>query len=114
MNIVAVGKTIVVELDEEYSSLNSPLLAKTQHELFVALAANDEPRVIFDMSRTRFFGSEFLEMLFRIWHRANQKGGHFAVAGAQSSAYELLQVTHLDKLWPTFPTVKEALASFPP
>lgn len=105
------ANVVIYELDEEYSSLNPPVLANLQNELFVAIADVDVPRVIFDMTRTKFFGSEFLELLFRVWHRTNRLGGKFAVANATGPALDILQTTHLDQLWPTFPTVAEALAA---
>lgn len=110
MNITNDGDAIVVALEAEYSGFDQLRLADMQRTLFEKVAAASPPRIVFDMSQTRYFGSEFLEVLFRVWNRCVKRGGKFAIASVHDSAAETLQVTHLDTLWNVHPTVAEALA----
>ena len=53
------------------------------------------------MASTEFFGSSFIESLFRVWKKLNPKpGAKFAISGLQPYCKEVLEVTHLDRLWP--------------
>lgn len=68
------------------------------------------PLVVVDMSHTKFFGSSFIEILFRIWNRLHAKpGGQFAISGLSPYCAEVLKITHLDSLWRVFPTREEAV-----
>lgn len=111
MNIKIDDHFIVVEMDEEYTAFDQVQLAETQRSLFDAIEAASNPRIIVDLSKTRYFGSEFLEVLFRVWHRVNKKQGKFALAGIHPPALETLQITHLDSLWPIHATVDAAMAA---
>ena len=64
-----------------------------------------------DLSYTKFFGSSFIEVLFRVWNRVNGAGGKFALAGLTSYCREVLEITHLDKLWPMLPNADEAVSA---
>lgn len=68
------------------------------------------PLVVVDMSHTKFFGSSFIEILFRIWNRLHSKtGGQFAISGLNPYCAEVLKITHLDTLWRVFPTREDAV-----
>jgi anti-anti-sigma regulatory factor len=70
----------------------------------------DPPLVVLDLSHTTFFGSSFIEILFRLWNRLQAKpGGGFAICGLTSYCLEVLKVTHLDTLWRLYPTRDEAI-----
>lgn len=70
----------------------------------------DPPRVVLDLSHTRFFGSSFIEVMFALWTRLNgQPGAKFALAGVAPYCMEVLTITHLDTLWHLYPTVDDAV-----
>ena len=49
-------------------------------------------------------------MLFRIWNRINAiPGGKFGISGLTDYCKEVLEVTHLDKLWNLYPDFDEAV-----
>jgi anti-anti-sigma factor len=61
--------------------------------------------VVLDLSHTRFFGSAFIELLFRAYNRVNEReGGVFALSGLTEYCAEVIAVTHLDRLWKVYPT----------
>jgi anti-anti-sigma factor len=71
------------------------------------------PRLVLDMQATEFFGSSFIESLFRVWKKLNTSpNARFGIAGLQPYCREVLEVTHLDKLGPLFDTREEASKSF--
>ena len=71
------------------------------------------PSLVLDMQATEFFGSSFIEALFRIWKKLNTKpDAQFGIAGLQPYCREVLEVTHLDKIWPLFETNAAAIKTF--
>ena len=100
----------VVTLGPEFESIDETLMDDLREFLLDVSASAAPPRFLLDLSHTQFFGSSFIELLFRIWNRMNsQEGGRFAICGLTSYCREVLEITHLDQLWSICPTKEEAL-----
>ena len=66
----------------------------------VAVAqANPPVRLLLDLTGVDFFGSSFIEGLFRSWKSIDQAGGEFAISNCSDHCREVLTVTHLGDLW---------------
>jgi anti-anti-sigma factor len=71
----------------------------------------DPPLVILDLSHTKYFGSAFIEILFRAWNRLKGRdGGRFCISGLTPYCKEVIEVTHLNELWKIFDTLDQAIA----
>lgn len=104
------GDVTCIVLGPEFENLDEQLLDTVRTQLLDAAAAASPAKVILDLSHTKFFGSSFIEVLFRIWNRINNTGsGAFGIVGLTPYCREVLQVTHLDRLWKLYPTVEDAL-----
>lgn len=71
----------------------------------------DNPLIVFDLSRVGNFGSMFLALLIRAWKLAVSHGGSMALAGVTERTRELLRVTSLDIVWPIYDNKHEAIAA---
>lgn len=71
----------------------------------------DNPLIVFDLSRVGNFGSMFLALLIRAWKLAVSHGGSMALAGVTERTKELLRVTSLDIVWPIYDDKQEAIAA---
>jgi len=72
----------------------------------------DPPLVVLDLSHTTFFGSSFIEILFRLWTQLQARpGGNFAICGLTPHCLDVLKITHLDTLWRLFPNRGEAVSA---
>jgi len=68
------------------------------------------PLVVLDLSNTNFFGSAFIEILFLAWNRLNaREGGKFCISGLTPYCREVIEVTHLDRLWEICQTQEEGV-----
>lgn len=105
------GDVTVIAFDARFESLDEFTLDQVRDLVLEAAKAATPPKIVIDLSCTKFFGSSFIEVLFRIWNRVNGAGGKFALAGLTPYCHEVLQITHLDKLWPTLPNVDAAVAA---
>jgi len=76
------------------------------------IARQENPLVIFDLSRVNNFGSMFLALLIRCWKLALSRGGTMAIAGVNDQTRELLRVTALDLVWPLYGSRREAIDAF--
>ncbi len=100
----------MISLGPEYESLDERGLDDLKQVILDIAQSADPPRVVLDLSHTKFFGSSFIEILFRAWSRLNARdGGRFSVSGLSSYCAEVIEVTHLDRLWEVFPTLDEAV-----
>lgn len=106
------GDVTCILLGPEFENLDEGLLDSIREELLETASSADPPQVVLDLRHTKFFGSSFIEVLFRIWNRLNAlPSGGFAISGLTEYCREVLEVTHLDKLWGLYSTMDEAASS---
>ena len=100
----------VISLGPEYENLDDHTLDEVREVILKATAEADPPLVVLDLSHTKFFGSAFIEILFRAWNRVNNRErGKFCISGLTPYCAEVIEVTHLDRLWTIFKTRDEAV-----
>lgn len=105
MKVERQGSVAVVHMDPDYSGLNEKLLEQTESELLTLIEAETPPLIVLDLAPTNFFGSNFIEILVRIWHRVSKRGGKMALAAMQPFCLEILRTARLDSLWPVTASV---------
>ncbi len=105
------GTVTVISFGPQFETLDEFALDQIRDVVLEAAKAADPPKVVIDLTYTKFFGSSFIEVLFRVWNRVHAADGKFALAGLTSYCREVLEVTHLDKLWPLLPNEAEAVAA---
>mgnify|MGYP003351950993 CR=1 FL=1 len=59
----------VAVLGQEYDNLDAPAIETAAKQLLELAQSADPPLVVVDMQNTKFFGSAFLGVLFRMWRR---------------------------------------------
>lgn len=100
----------VISLGPEYENLDEHALEEVKDVILEASSEADPPLVVLDLSHTRFFGSAFIEILFRAWNRVNSKeGGRFCISGLTSYCREVIEITHLDRLWDIYDNADDAV-----
>ncbi len=103
------GVTVIL-LGPEYESLDESLLDDLRATILEVAETADPPKVVLDLSHTKFFGSAFIEIMFRAWKRVDARGGTFAISGLTRYCTEIVEVTHLDRLWKVFANREAAVA----
>ena len=107
------GNVTIVVFGSELKQLDELNIGDVSRKLVNVAESVSCPYLVLDMSSTEFFGSSFIEALFRAWKKLNGKpNARFAIAGLQPYCREVLEVTHLDKLWNLFDTRAAAVAAF--
>lgn len=92
--------TIVSLVGPEYENLDERLLEGIRTALLDIAQRVTPPLLALDLSHTKFFGSAFIEILFRVANRVKNRGGKFALCGLTEYCAEVIHITHLDSLWP--------------
>jgi anti-anti-sigma factor len=101
----------VVTYEPDRDRITEDRIPETLQSLLSAIEG-PTPVLLVDLSRVQFFGSSFIEVLFRAWNRIQQQpGGRFALCGLTPNCAEVIEVTNLDRLWEIFPTRDAALAA---
>lgn len=102
----------VIGLNSDYQNINEALLNALGPQLLELVQQIEPPVAALDMSHVDFFGSAFIEVLFRVSDRLQKKeGGAFAMCGLTQYCKEVLEVTNLDKYWRIYPTRDDAVAA---
>ena len=104
------GVTIVSLVGPEYENLDERLLDGIRTSLLDIAQGLTAPVMALDLSHTKFFGSAFIEILFRVANRIKNRGGKFALCGLTEYCAEVIHITHLDSLWPVLPDSASAVA----
>ncbi|MBC8288961.1 MAG: STAS domain-containing protein [Planctomycetes bacterium] len=100
---------MIAVLGIEYDNLNEDQLSAAS-DLLLTLAKSNEPaRLLLDLSRTRFFGSGMLGVIFRVWNRVSTRGGSLAMCCAHGVVADVLKVTNVERLWNLYETQEDAL-----
>ena len=93
----------VVTFGPSLKHLDDTAVIECQDLLLEAAKTASPPHVL-------LFGSTFIEVIFRVWHRLNaETDGRFAICGLSDYCLEVLKVTHLDQLWAIYPSSSEAV-----
>lgn len=107
--VSTLDQATVVRFGSEYKNITEEIVPSASTALLAA-AGGEQIHMVLDFSHVEFFGSSFIEVLFRVWKRLQQRGGGFALANVSTYCQEVLKTTHLDTLWPVCATVEDAAA----
>ena len=91
---------MIALLGDEYDNLDTPGLEAAGKALLELAQTADPALVVIDMQHTKFFGSAFLGVMFRMWRRLSTRGGKIATCNATAVCAQVLDITQVDKLWP--------------
>lgn len=75
----------------------------------LAILAGKAPSLVLDMSELAFMDSTGVSVLVAIERRAHELGGTLSLVALQKVVARVLHVTSLDRHFPIFPTVDDAL-----
>lgn len=103
------GELTVITGTEQLEQIEFGLGEAVSELILKPLRREDQPQVIFDLSRVRFFGSNFLALLIRCWKLVLARGGTMVLSGLDDRSRELLRITSLDIVWPIYQTKREAI-----
>lgn len=105
------GPTQVVHLGSAYNSLNESSVESVEQFLLTCADQPDTKNLVVDLSHTQYFGSRFIEALFRAHNRMKRKGGKFALSGLQPYPEEVIRISKLDTVWSLFRSAEQAVRS---
>ena len=83
--------------------------ASSLRERLLGILADQAPNLILDLSRLTFIDSTGISVLLAAERRAHELGGSLSLAGPQKIVTRVLHITSLDRHFPIFPTVDDAL-----
>jgi anti-anti-sigma factor len=102
------GDLTVITANPALELMEFDLEEQVAELILTPLRRQENPLIVFDLSRVDHFGSMFLALLIRCWKLATGKGGSMALCGLSVQAKELLRVTSLDMVWPIYDNRREA------
>lgn len=81
-------------------------------DLEEGLAQLDRPQVVFDLSRIQRLNAVGIDLLLKCVIAVANRDGELKLAAPSPETALVLELTQVDSVLPSFPTVDEAMASF--
>ncbi len=100
---------IILELDAAYESLEAHTLQAMGALLLEEIGRTETPRIVLDMTHTRFIDSMFIETVFRAWKRIQERHGAMAICCLNEMCEEVLKIAKLNDIWAICPSREEAI-----
>ncbi len=102
----------VIALGAEVGNLDEEYVDEIAEVMLDAAKAANPPYLVVDLSQTKYFGSAFLGVLFRVWNRIRaQENGRFAICGLRDFCSDVIETAHLNDLWDIFDSCDDAITS---
>ena len=111
LKITTEAGVIIALLGDEYDNLDIAELEAVSSVLLELAQSATPPQIVINMQHTKFFGSAFLGILFRLWRRISSRGGKMACCNATEVCAQVLEVTQVGKLWALCPSQEAAIAA---
>ncbi len=111
LNIERQHEVTVIQFEALYDSLDEAIIDEIGSALFHEAKTADPPKMVLDLSHTKFFGSHFIEVLIRAWKLLKKRGGVLVLCGMSPFCLDVLKTAKLTSLWEHYDTRDEAVAS---
>jgi anti-sigma B factor antagonist len=112
MEEIQIQRTPGSASDVSILSLTGPLTISTLFDFQTAIRQPDLKSTIIDFSGVPYIDSAGLGLVLSHWAHTQRIGVKFAAVGISDRVRVLLEMTGVNKILPTFPTVADAEHSF--
>lgn len=93
-----------------YAQLDEAVVEEVSRKLLDLVGSLQIPKLVLDMTHVAFFGSSFIETMFSVWKQLKDRDhAQFVLCGLNPNCREVLDITHLDRVWPIYATSAEAI-----
>jgi anti-anti-sigma factor len=103
--------TMIVVPNMDLRELAYKQIEEGARKVLDLLNGTDIKNVVLDFHKTDYYGSTALGLFVRVWKRVSRRNGRMVFCNVSEHEKEVLQITHLDQLWPVCSSRSEALAA---
>jgi anti-sigma B factor antagonist len=107
------GDTLVITPLHSLGSLVESEISSELSEALDMIDGEGARNVIVDFENMSYFGSSLLESQLRLWKSVERVQGKMVLCCVSEVGREVLQISRLDRIWPTYDSRAEALAAMP-
>lgn len=111
MNVTEQDGVSVVKFGSDYAYIDERVLDDVQKFLLDTADRAEPPKLLLNLADTEFFGSAFIEVIFRAWNRLKARNGRLGLCELTPYCAEVIDITHLDRVWTITRTQDEAIAA---
>ena len=103
------GDTLIVVPTVNLCELDYQRIQEDGKQVLDLLNANAIKYVILDFAKTDYYGSTALGFFLKFWKAVRTSSGRMAFCNVSDLEKQILEITHLDRLWPICSSRTEAL-----
>ena len=111
VNITNNDDVTVFQLRGEYGSLSDDPIHQIDDELSQHVSTATKPRFVLDLSRTRYFGVDFVNVIEQISEKIAERSGRMALCGLTPFCAEVVKCAKLDEQVTSHATRDQAVAA---
>jgi len=108
------GDALVVAADAAVGSLNASDFHDEADRLIAQMRESSLKKLVFDLKRAEYFGSQMLELMISVWRHVSPANGALALCHVSEAGRDVLHVVGLDMFWPVCNTLDEAISALGP
>lgn len=102
--------TLIITPTGDLSEFQFREMTEQAKQVFEQLESSQTiQNVVVDFQRTDYFGSTALGLFVQLWLKVCRRGGRMALCNLSEREREILQITHLDSMWPICDSLEQAL-----
>jgi anti-anti-sigma factor len=111
VNITNNEDVTVFQLRGDYGSLDNDPIQQLDSEMSRHIGATDKPRVVLDLSSTRYFGGDFVNAIEHLSDKIARRSGRMALCGLTPFCAEVVKIAQLDEQLTSHATRDQAVAA---
>ena len=111
VNITNNQDVAVFQLRGDYGSLSGGPIREMGDELSQHINTADSPRVVLDLSHTRYFGVDFVNVIEKISDKVAKRSGRMALFGLTPFCAEVVRCAQLNQQLTSHTTRDQAVAA---
>ena len=101
--------TLIIVPAVDLRELDYQRIEAGARDILFLLNATSIKNVVMDFHKTDYYGSTALGFFLKLWKRVRSQKGRMAFCNVSDHEKEILQIMHLDRLWPICLSRFEAL-----
>lgn len=110
LDVIEESGVTTLAIGPRFSELDDIMMNELRDPLVSAGLSANPPVILIDLEHTQFFGTVFIEAVFKIWSEIeNVAGARLGLCALTEHCREVIDITRLGNLWELYDTRDEAL-----
>ncbi|MBI3863739.1 MAG: STAS domain-containing protein [Planctomycetia bacterium] len=103
------GVTLILTWLPQRGSFNEPEIVHETTELLELIENSQPTKFVLDLSHCDYLGTVILNAVLKLWKRISHRGGQLVLCNVSPMVTQVLRLTKLNTIWPSYGSRDQAL-----